>query len=86
MYLSGAISEAMRTGSYDNRFNTIKTILWYILEENPVCSREKSGMVGRCDFVAFCVDLRLQSQIIIVLTDVQTTEQSKTVDYSRLDF
>jgi hypothetical protein len=58
----------------------------YVLEENPVCFREKAGMVGRCFFVAFRVDLQLQSPIIIFFTDVQTTEQSRTVEYTRLDF
>jgi hypothetical protein len=43
-------------------------------------------MVGRCDFVAFWVDLRLQYPIIIIFTDVRTTEQSRTVEYTRLDF
>jgi hypothetical protein len=67
-----------------------------ILEKNPVGTGEKSGifgeksgMVGRCDFVAFRVDLRLQSPIIIIFRNgacVRTTKQSRTVEYTRLDF
>ncbi len=46
-------------------------------------------MVGRCYFVAFRVDLSLRSPIIIIFRNracVQTTEQSRTVEYSRPDF
>jgi hypothetical protein len=46
-------------------------------------------MVGRCDFVAFWVDLRLRYPIFIIFRNqacVQATEQSRTVEYTRLDF
>jgi hypothetical protein len=59
------------------------------LEENPVCFGEKFGMVGKCDFMAFRVDLRLQSPRIIIFRNracVRTTEQSRTVEYTRPDF
>jgi hypothetical protein len=32
------------------------------------------------------VDLRLQSPIIIIFTDVRTTDHSRTVEFARLDF
>ncbi len=63
----------------------------YDLEENPVWFGGKCSMVGRCDFVAFWVDLRLQYLIITIFMNqacVRTTEQSRTawVEYSRLSF
>jgi hypothetical protein len=43
----------------------------------------------KCDFVAFREDLRLQSPIIIIFRDhacVRTTEQSRTIEYTRLEY
>ncbi len=44
---------------------------------------------SRCYFVAFRADLRFQSPIIIIFRNracVRTTEQSRTVEYTRPDF
>jgi hypothetical protein len=46
-------------------------------------------MVYRCYFVVFQEDLRLQSSIIIIFRDcayVRTSEQSRTVEYTRLEY
>jgi hypothetical protein len=61
----------------------------YDLGKNPVWFGEKIGIVGKSDFVAFRMNPRLQSLIIIIFRTsscVWTVEQSRTIEETRPDF